>query len=175
MLWFANDLHIYITSWVHMSRPRQSEGIKDPLSSSITNLHNDHSANIACSSPSLPVSAFLGENQSNKTESIMKLNKTAETCTYPPPPGDFQPNTVKLWKWTIVTQNHWENLHVCTQISALIMCPANKLNTNRMCSVCFNNKKNRNVCSVIVNKRCTAPCCLSQEPVFQFFVHDWAQ
>lgn len=140
MLWFGNDLHIYVTSWVHMSRPRQSEGIKDSLSSSITDVHNDHSANIACSSPSFPVSAIFGENQSNKTESIMKLNKTAEMCT-PPPPRGFQPNTVDLWKWTIVTQNHWENLHVCTHISALIMCRVNKLNTNRMCPVCFNNKK----------------------------------
>lgn len=68
-----------------MSRPRQSEGIKDSLSSSITDVHNDHSANIACSSPSFPVSAIFGENQSNKTESIMKLNKTAEMCTPRPP------------------------------------------------------------------------------------------
>lgn len=75
-----------------MSEPQQSEGIKDSLSSSITDSHIDHRANIACSSSSLPVSAISGKNQSSKTESIMKLKKIVEAWVFSP--SGFQPNAV---------------------------------------------------------------------------------
>lgn len=58
-----------------MSQPQQSEGIKDSLSSSITDLHNDHSANIACSSSSLPVSAILKPEQQSRI-----LNEAEQNC-----------------------------------------------------------------------------------------------
>lgn len=81
-----------------MSLPQQSGGIKDSLSSSITDVHNDHSANIACSSYSVPI---LGERpeQQNRV-----YNEAEQNCrSWHPIP---QPNTV-------VTEHYRENLKDC--------------------------------------------------------------